>query len=178
MALIDRLGLYSTIFSDPKDERSPIPDITHWSVAYECLDELKSNKTPGSIYTSLVRSEDASYLAWILAALTPLSQFPLSQPANGNYKELLPIGYKVAREGLKLEKKICNMVTGAFNHREEIMELKNTIGRNDTYSNQRGTVGMTIRRWNSQGGHWRLQALFAILVDAFSRASTCETPFI
>ncbi|KAJ5042351.1 uncharacterized protein L3040_004902 [Drepanopeziza brunnea f. sp. 'multigermtubi'] len=172
LALINRLGLYSTIFTDPTTEGNPVPETTHWPVVYECLDQLKSNETPGSVYKSLVRSDDAKYLSWILAALTPLSQFPLPRPANGSYKIPLPLGFKVAREGLKLESKICNVITGAFRHREEITELKNAIKRKDVRSSQRDTVGMTIRRWDAQGGHWRLQALFAILVDAFNQAST------
>ncbi|EKD21680.1 poly A polymerase head domain-containing protein [Drepanopeziza brunnea f. sp. 'multigermtubi' MB_m1] len=178
LALINRLGLYSTIFTDPTTEGNPVPETTHWPVVYECLDQLKSNETPGSVYKSLVRSDDAKYLSWILAALTPLSQFPLPRPANGSYKIPLPLGFKVAREGLKLESKICNVITGAFRHREEITELKNAIKRKDVRSSQRDTVGMTIRRWDAQGGHWRLQALFAILVDAFNQASTCEPIFL
>lgn len=168
------MGLYTTIFTDPKTAETPAPDTTKWPVAYSCLDELRSNETPGSIYKSLVRSDDARFLSWILAALTPWSQLPLPKPAEGSYKIPLPQGYKVAREGLKLENKVCNVVTGSFRHREQITELKDAIRRKEAYTTERDTVGMTIRRWDSQGGSWRLQALFAILVDALNRDADCK----
>ena len=81
----------------------------------------------------------------------------------------LPLGAIVAREGIKADNKVCNVVTGAFRDYEQIIKLKDDIARNETYVNERDTVGMTIRRWDLQGGHWRLQALFAILVEALKR---------
>lgn len=175
LELINRLNLYSTIFTDPTTQGNPVPDTTNWPIAYESLDQLKSNETPGSIYLSLVRSDDAKFLGWVLAALTPWSQIPLPQPVVIGGKLPLPLGTKVAREGIKSENKICSVVTGSFRHYEQITELKEAIRRKDTYTNKRDTVGMTIRRWDAQGGHWRLQALFAILVEALKRDSKGKT---
>ncbi|KAK2627812.1 hypothetical protein QTJ16_002458 [Diplocarpon rosae] len=168
--LIDRLGLYPTIFTDPKDEQTLTPDTKNWHIAYECLAELQSNEKLGIIYESLFpeNSDDVKYMGWILASLTPWSQFPLPQPPSGSFKVPLPHGTKVAREGLKLPSRICDAITGALRNREQITELKDAIRRKDKYTNDSATVGMTIRRWNSQGGYWRLQALFAILVDALN----------
>ncbi|PBP21892.1 poly A polymerase head domain-containing protein [Diplocarpon rosae] len=168
--LIDRLGLYPTIFTDPKDEQTLTPDTKNWHMAYECLAELQSNEKLGIIYESLFpeNSDDVKYMGWILASLTPWSQFPLPQPPAGSFKVPLPHGTKVAREGLKLPSRICDTVTGALRHREQIAELKDAIMRKDDYTNDSAILGMTIRRWNSQGGYWRLQALFAILVDALN----------
>ncbi len=171
LELVNRLGLYSTIFTDPTTQGNPVPDTTTWPIAYKCLDQLRSNETPGSIYLSLVRSDDAKYLGWVLVALTPWSQIPLPQPAITGGKLPLPLGTKVAREGIKSENKICNVVTGSFRHYEQITELKEAIRRKYAYTNKRDTVGMMIRRWDAQGGHWRLQALFAILVEALKRNS-------
>ncbi|KAK6586911.1 hypothetical protein PZA11_000201 [Diplocarpon coronariae] len=168
--LIDRLGLYSTIFSDPKTEGAFTPDTKDWHIAYEFLAELKSNEKLGVIYESLFPEnlDDVKYISWVLASLTPWSQSPLPQPPAGSFKVPLPLGTRVAREGLKLPSKICDAITGAFRHREQITELKEAIVRKDDYTNDPAIVGMTIRRWNSQGGYWRLQALFAILVDALN----------
>jgi hypothetical protein len=167
LQLIDRLGLYSTIFTVPLNQECPVPETSDWHVAYDCLKVLKSNDTPGSIYQSLVRSEDAKYLAWILAALVPWSSVPQTPPAKQKGKAL-PMGGVVAREGIKADNKICSVVSGAFNHYQEIIELKNAILVKTSYTNERDTVGMTIRRWESQGGNWRLQALFAILVETMN----------
>jgi tRNA nucleotidyltransferase (CCA-adding enzyme) len=168
LQFIDRLGLYSTIFTDPTLQECPSPETSSWHAAYECLEKLKTNATPGSIYQSLARSEDAKYLAWILAALVPWSSVPQTPPIKQKGKPLLPLGGMVAREGIKADNKICNVVSGAFKHFQEITELKSAIKTNKPHINERDAMGMAIRRWESQGGHWRLQALFALLVEAMN----------
>ncbi len=40
--------------------------------------------------------------------------------------------------------------------------------------NERGHFGMTIRDWDARGGNWRLQVLFAILVDVADRVATSK----
>ncbi|ESZ95202.1 hypothetical protein SBOR_4433 [Sclerotinia borealis F-4128] len=164
--LIDRLGLYSTIFTDPIAGDVPVPDTSNWRIVYDCLEQMKSNETPDSIYKSLVRSDDAKYIAWVLAALTPWSAIPPAQATKPGGKAPPPYGALVAREGLKGDSKLCNMVAGAFKQHAEITELKDAIKRNDSYIHQRDTIGMMIRKWDSQGGHWKLQVLFALLVEA------------
>lgn len=126
------------------------------------------NETPKSIYQSLVRSDDAKYLGWILAAVAPWTTVPELVPIKKG-KLPLPLGAMVAREGIKADNKVCNVVTGAFRNYEEIIKLKDDITHDESYVKERDTVGMTIRRWDAQGGHWRLQALFAILVEALNR---------
>jgi tRNA nucleotidyltransferase (CCA-adding enzyme) len=84
----------------------------------------------------------------------------------------------VAREGIKADNKICSVVGGAFKHYQEITDLKNAIKAKDSHVNERDTVGMTIRRWDSQGGHWRLQALFALLVEAMNKDVSKGRPLL
>ena len=55
--------------------------------------------------------------------------------------------------------------------------MKDAIIQEVKYTSQRDKVGMTIRRWDAQGGHWRLQALFALMVEALKRDSKCEPIF-
>ena len=145
-------------------------------MVYDCLETLRKNETPGSIYQALVRSDDARYLAWILAALTPWSAIPLP-PYNTAGKQPLPLGALAAREGVKLENKLCNVVTGAFRHYEQIITLKEAITHNLNYIQERDTLGMDIRRWESHGGHWRLQALFALFVEVISKSETSSKLF-
>ncbi|ATZ55574.1 Bccca1 [Botrytis cinerea B05.10] len=170
----DRLGIYSTIFTDPTAHEIPAPDTSSWRIVYDCLKEMTLNETPDSIYKSLVRSDDAKYLAWILAALAPWTAIPPAQAAKPGGKTPPPYGALVAREGLKAESKLCNMVAGAFKQYAEITELKDAIKRNDSYVHERDTVGMMIRKWESHGGQWKLQVLFALLVESLKLESSEE----
>lgn len=165
LALFDRLGIYSAIFTDPTASDPPTPDTQNWHVAYECLEVLKKNETPGSIYHSLVRSEEAKYISWLLAALTPWSAVPLPEVRPGA-KLLPPLGTNAARVGLRAETKVCNILTASFRHYKEITAMKDAIKNKDKHINQRDTLGMAIRTWDALGGQWRLQALFALLVEA------------
>lgn len=169
--LFDRLGLYSTIFTDPTAVEIPVPDTSNWRIVYDCLKEMKSNETPDSIYKSLVRSDDAKYLAWILAALSPWTAIPPAQATRPGGKTPQPYGFVVAREGLKAESKLCSMVAGAFKQYAEITRLKDATRRNDPYIHERDTVGMMIRKWDANGGQWKLQVLFALLVEALKLES-------
>ena len=168
MQLIDQLGLYPIIFTDPTTNSTPVPDSSHWHVIYNCLALLESNKTPGSIYQSLIRSEDAKYLAWILAALTPLTATP--NPENVGGKLPFPYATNVAREGIKADNKICSHVTGAFRNYRDIINLKDAIKRKDSFVTERDTLGMMIRKWDSLGGQWRVQVLFALFVESLQQA--------
>jgi len=165
LEIIDRLNIYPNIFTDPTAKDVPSPSTANWKIVYNFLAELKSNETPDSIYLSLVRSEDAKYAAWILAALTPWSAIPPPIILPGT-KIPLPLGTLVVKEGLKADSKLCNVVTGVFRNYITITALKDAIKNGESHIHERDVVGMSIRRWDSQGGNWRLQALFAILVEA------------
>jgi len=136
---------------------------------------LKSNETPGSIYNSLVRSEDAKFIAWVLAATAPWANISLPQPAKPKGKVPLPFGTLVVREGIKANHKVCEVVTGAFRNFEEIIGLRDAIKRKDAHIYERDTIGMSIRRWDFQGKNWRLQALLAILVEAMNDGQNCKS---
>lgn len=157
----DRLGLYSTVFTDPTRD-SPSPSTENWSIAYDCLHDLIANETPGSIYQTLIRSEDAKYLAWILAALTPWSSVGDAPPRKPGGKTD-PFGAEVAREGIRLESKGCAVVTGAFRNRLDIAATKCAVEQGEVWINERDKLGMKIRDW---GTNWKLHALFALLVEA------------
>lgn len=172
LQIIDRLGLYSAIFTDPTLPECPAPETSNWHIAYDCLEVLKSNETPRSIYQTLVRSEDSKYLAWVLAALGPWSTVPEILRVKQKGKPLLPFGGMVAREGIKADNKVCSVVGAAFKHNQEISDLKAAIITKAGYISERDTLGMRIRNWDSQGGHWKLQALFALLVEAMNRKIT------
>ncbi|TVY64215.1 CCA tRNA nucleotidyltransferase [Lachnellula suecica] len=172
LQLINRLNLYPVVFTDPTIEGVPIPSTSKWHFAYDCLEELKSNETPGSIYNSLVRSDDAKFIAWVLAAVAPWANIPTPEPAKPKTKPPLPFGTLVVREGIKTNSKVCDAVTGAFRNFEEITKLRDAIKRKDASINERDTVGMLIRKWDFLGKNWRLQVLLAVLVEGMNNGES------
>lgn len=169
LRFIDQLGLYHAIFTDPARSDMARPDLTNWSRVYECLHRLADTQTPGSIYDVLVHTEEAAYFAWSLAALAPWEQVHDPEPTKQGAKVPLPLITLAAREGVKATNKLCDVVTGAHRHRAEIAELKRLVCEGDQARNERDRFGMAIREWDTKGGHWRLQVLFALFVDVMTR---------
>ncbi|KAK3944819.1 mitochondrial CCA tRNA nucleotidyltransferase [Diplogelasinospora grovesii] len=168
LELIDRLGLYHAVFTDPAKEDMVKPDLTNWHTVYNTLDKLKENKTPGSIYEVLVTSEEAGFFAWNLAALCPWEQLPEEKPVKAG-KHPLPLASQAAREGFRAPNKLCDVVTAAHRHRQNILELKEIVCNKEESRNERDRFGMAIREWDARGGQWRLQVLYAVLVDLLLR---------
>ncbi|KAH9883833.1 hypothetical protein F4778DRAFT_788201 [Xylariomycetidae sp. FL2044] len=169
-------SLYHAIFTDPTSETIQTPDLSNWSLAYECLECLRQNKTPGSIFEVLVRSDEASYFAWVLAAVCPWDQVE-EPPRSSSGKQPPPPGTLAVREGIKAPNKLCDLVTAAHNNRAEIMSLKSAVCDGAAYIRERDRFGMAIRRWDSRAGHWRLQVLYALLVESMEALrSASENP--
>ena len=169
LALLDRLGLYHAVFTDPAQPDLAIADISNWPAVYECLDMLEKTQTPGSIYAQLVRSAEARQYAWTLAALTPLEKLEDAPPPKPG-KPSVPIAFLAAREGFKAPMKFCDLVTSARRNRTSIATLKNIVINKAEGLGERDRFGMAIREWNHKGG-WRLQILSAILVDVMQRTA-------
>lgn len=170
--LIEELGLYHTIFTDPVNLNAPQPSLDGWSATYEFLHDSPSN--PDSVYKVLVASDEARYYAWVLACVAPFARLPGSIPANP--KKKAPVATVAAREGIKAPTKMSDLITAAVCHREEICELKSKLSGDDVSAVGRDTLGMAIRRWEAKGTHWRLQVLFAILYDLMVQATATPEP--
>ncbi|ETS83351.1 hypothetical protein PFICI_05227 [Pestalotiopsis fici W106-1] len=171
---IHSLGLYHTVFTDPNKPDMPQPNVRNLAVAYDCLESLRQRKTPGSIYDVLVRSDESSYFSWVLAALTPWMS--IAQPAHiGPTKPPPPFATLAAREGIKAPNKMCDAITGSYNHREEIMSLKVAVSENAEHVHERDRFGLAIRRWEARGGQWKLQVLSALLHDALQTLQPGDT---
>ncbi|RFU72668.1 cca trna nucleotidyltransferase, mitochondrial [Trichoderma arundinaceum] len=170
LELLDRLGLYQAIFSDPLQEDVSMPDTSRWHVAYTCLDELLRNRDPGSICQALVDDGDgdSTYLAWNLAAVSPW--IPVEDRSGRKQKAnaLPPVGV-IAREGFKASNKLTTIMAACHKHRAEILEMKTAVCESAPIINQRDTLGMAIRKWEAVGGNWKLQVLGVILVDAMEQ---------
>ncbi|OHF01409.1 poly A polymerase head domain-containing protein [Colletotrichum orchidophilum] len=166
--LIRTLNLYETIFTDSNDTDHPSPNLSTWHVAYDLLDSLAHDKALRLIYDVLVKSDEAAYFAWNLAAITPYSHIMEEVPLP-KVRGTVPLTTLVAREGIKAPNKLCDIITAAYRHRAEILGLKRGFGAGESRTNERDTVGMAIRKWDGHGGHWRIQVLYALLVEAMER---------
>jgi tRNA nucleotidyltransferase (CCA-adding enzyme) len=122
----------------------------------------------------LVRSDDSKYISWILAALVPWSAIPNPQQTGSKAPPIF--GARVAQEGIKATSKICSLVNGAFKNYAQITHLKNAVVHGQTFIHERDTIGMSIRKWDADGGNWRIQSLFALLVEVMDRAGTHGVP--
>ncbi|CAK7274083.1 CCA tRNA nucleotidyltransferase, mitochondrial [Sporothrix epigloea] len=208
LALIDRLGLYHAIFTDSvagalgTEESAMTPDVAvskpslvGWAAVYECLHVLAETKTPGSLYDILVRTEEAQHLAWVLAAVVPWALVappppppPPPPPAKGKNKGNAgclpskpppPPIVLALREGIRAPNKFCDVVNGAYKHREEILQLKQIVlEKKEPEMHERDRFGMAIRSWEARGSNWRLQVLFALLFEVLvmAQAAAPATP--
>ncbi|KAF4824562.1 CCA tRNA nucleotidyltransferase [Colletotrichum tropicale] len=165
LELIHNLGLYEAIFTDPSGEQCPAPDLSKWKLAYGCLDLLFRDRVPGSIYNTLIATDEAAYLAWALAAVIPYSHVK-DEVAFPKSKGTIPVTTLVAREGIKGPNKLCDMITGASRHCRQITAMKDNVCAKNPPFSQRDIVGMAVRNWDAQGGHWQTQIVYAILVEA------------
>ncbi|KAH0565691.1 hypothetical protein GP486_000910 [Trichoglossum hirsutum] len=179
LVLIDRLGLYNTIFTDPENNLMFVPDLSCWQQTYRFLhsilrEDQGSNSAAGAcsrIQPMLIRNAEEAYLAWLLASLTPWANLQAFPPSKSSKKKLQPMAAIVAREGLKVNNKVFEVIAGACGNSEEITrnitKLKSLLesGNSDLESNDsidRGALGMAIRRW---GSNWRPHVLFSLLLE-------------
>jgi hypothetical protein len=111
----------------------------------------------------------------------------IDDPPDPNRKaNALPPVAVVAREGFRAPNKLTGVIAASHRHRVEITELKKAVNDGAPHTNEADRVGMAIRRWDAQGGSWKLQVLNALLVEAMGRlpvwlrpseaASTDKTP--
>lgn len=168
LELIDKLHLYSAIFTDPTSTHPAEPDTSRWCVAYECLDDIIQNRSPGSLGQLLIRSADSEYVSWNLAAVSPwmTMDYAKNHELKANTPPLVSV---IAREGYKAPNKLSDIFTASYRNREEILDLKAAVGRKETRTFSRDVLGMAIRRWDAHGGPWTLQVLSAMLVQAMDQ---------
>jgi tRNA nucleotidyltransferase (CCA-adding enzyme) len=171
LRFIDRLKLYTAIFSDPAQPLRDLPLLPRWYVAYECLEYLISNRTPKSIGDVLIRTDGDAYFSWNLAALSPWMKMEYPPGTKLKPKDP-PLVVLVAREGFKAPNKLSDVAKASHRFREEIMALKVGVNESHPDTKKRDVVGMKIRDWERNGGFWRLQVLNALLVEAVDLLET------
>ncbi|KAI0466437.1 hypothetical protein F4859DRAFT_519090 [Xylaria cf. heliscus] len=170
---IQDLGLYHTIFTDPTKPDIPVPDLSRWRNAYECLDYLKT-QTPSSIFNVLVQTDEDSYYAWTLSALAPW-QYVDEPTFTGKGRQPPSYVTLAGREGIKAPNKLCRLISAAHSNRADILALRTAVVQKAACINERDRFGMAIRHWDANGGYWRLQVLFSLLTEAVERWESGNT---
>ncbi|USP78889.1 uncharacterized protein yc1106_06163 [Curvularia clavata] len=172
LELIDRFGLYRTVFTDPTRELPAEPETGYFKPAYEVVESVvtKSDDVPTVVPDTLLRNDDDKYLAWICATMMPWADAP-TVPHQKPLQRPYFVGYLVAREGFKAPNKVCDVITSSLSNGEEIRNLvaqcvkglrrPDTINPNNNPT-ARDTLGMAIRRW---GSTWRTQVLFNLVYE-------------
>lgn len=169
LQLIDKTGLYSTIFTDPTKETAYEPNLQHWlTPCFVANDVCEGTSNALSL---LVENSEDKYIMWILAALTPWADAPQPQRARPEAKLPPPVAANVAREGIKATNKICDVVTSSVRDAGEITMLQDRIAGRKKYPQRhmegvdpcaRDVIGMAVRRW---GVSWKNQVAFALFLE-------------
>ncbi|EPS32837.1 hypothetical protein PDE_07798 [Penicillium oxalicum 114-2] len=164
--IIDRLGLYPTIFANHQDDVSV--DTSTWPLAYNTLARIFN---PSDTEESLKRIrriilEDPSThsSAWMIAAFAPWTSVPSrSQGKEKRPPPLRPV--EVGRDSLKADNKTLFILRDATAHFEDIIACKNSLLQGTIQASAaeiRQQIGLRIRSW---GKEWRLCVLLAILQE-------------
>lgn len=169
MELIDRLGLYHTIFSDPTLESDFEPDAHAWKVAYGLVNSIVEQS--GELQKVLIPDAEHAHVAWILSAFVPWVDAPPSQPTKKGGKGGPSMAVAAAREGIRAPNRICEIVNFSVRHFQEISTAKDDFlkavrqprqGATDEDPLGRDTLGMLLRKL---GATWRSQLLYAMMVE-------------
>jgi tRNA nucleotidyltransferase (CCA-adding enzyme) len=187
LRLIDKLGLYHTIYTDSGSLHNIRPSTEHWSDGYSFLDEFTrsdsnraGNSPQDTLRRNLLRDPTEIYLAWLLVSLLPWGPLnTASNPHSGSKKRISPAA-QVAKEGIKATTKITEVISLSFQNAEEISNLcraaskKAPRSRSSTEASSasdRTTKGLIIRRW---GSSWRSQVMLSLLLDIAGLSETSE----
>lgn len=172
LELIDRFGLYRTVFTDPTRDLLSEPETAYFQPAYDFIQSLvaKSDDVPSTIPDNLLQSEDEQYLAWVCSTIIPWADAPKVPHPKPTQRPLFA-AYLVAREGFKAPNKVCDVIAAALGNSEDIRnhvaQCAKGLRRPDAVDptnnfTARDTLGMAIRRW---GPTWRTQILFNLLYE-------------
>ena len=191
LVLIDRLGLYLTVFPEPPDSSHARPNLDYWHRAYNFMSLLTrnpahthSNETGSEsvsilmIKTILLRDHQDKEIAWLLAALVPWVAVSPVVPSKSLRKETPSLPAIVARNGIKVKNTTFEIIKAATNYGSEITKVQgevvkqaNGVGplKDESSLVGRDSLGMAIRRW---GDSWRLQVLLALLLDIYHQKAS------
>lgn len=201
--LIHEVGLYHDIFCVPQpaatEKSTPAishalqtnfrPDTGAWEQAYKTVFFLafppRSDNAIGNgvVPRILVQGEGDWYFAWLLSCFVPFGNAP-EPPRAG--KAIPPIAAVVAKEGIKANSKVTDLIMAAVENAPDIIRIKDQV--TESWSPRvsqslrsavshpvvigRDVLGNAVRRW---GPTWRLQILYACLLEYTERPYAYES---
>ncbi len=174
LSLIDRLGLYNDVFTNPTNADRKLVDTTNWHRAYNQLRDMIKAGSLVKTGSLLLRGPEDIYYAWILTCFVPWAREPPMSPQKSSKRPMTAAGL-AAREGIKAENKIYKLIDDAASHLQDIVEKKDAVSHEDQTTtlplkrkqgacaeNQREMQGMAIRKW---GSNWRSSVMYALLTE-------------
>ena len=182
LSLIDDLGLYYEVFSDPTNADCELLDTPDWHRAYNLLEKMIKAETeevalPGSskiISSILLQSPEDMYHAWLLTCFVPWARVPPKFSQRSPKRPITAAGL-AAREGIKAENKIYRLVDDAASDLQDIVGKKDAFNHEDQTAAsplkrthrvnaniQREMQGLAIRKW---GSNWRSSVMYALLCE-------------
>lgn len=188
LQLIDRLGLYHTVFTLFDNQMDQLVMTQDWKKAYEQLQEITNAEskigTGQNILShsrSVIKSvllrhpDDVHYdffYAWLLCTFVPWARVTPRALDNSKAKAPPRPASIAAREGIKADNNTVKIIEGAVVHLDEIIQTKDAaVGqmssttsplKRKNESPTRSQQGMAIRRW---GPHWRSSVMYAMLTQ-------------
>ncbi|KAJ5894690.1 hypothetical protein N7495_006381 [Penicillium taxi] len=172
LELIDRIGLYSTIFANHQDNVKA--STSTWPIAYNSLPfllhpELHQDETAqevlGRLRQILFRDPASAYHAWMIAAFAPWTAIPPRAATGPKYKPQTTRPVDVARDSLRSDNKTMTILRDATWNYKDIIEFKSSLlvnSERDLSAEVRQQVGLRIRLW---GKDWRLCIVLAFLQE-------------
>ncbi|RDW79193.1 tRNA adenylyltransferase [Aspergillus mulundensis] len=162
--VIDRLHLYPIIFANYQDDAAP--DCSTWSLGYDALNRLlfsaDESGAVGRVRALLVRDSLETYYAWTIAAFAPWSAIP---PRIQGTKPTVPRMGEAARDGLRADNKMINILKQAAAHWRIVIDVKTALVENQmqgTPAEIRQQVGLHIRSWTAD---WKFCVLLSLLQE-------------
>lgn len=191
LALIDRLQLYNTIFTNYKSSSGEIAETKNWDLAYKFLATLTAKLNGSNDYATIpmiLREEEALgliklvsrillrdpldpeevFLAWIVCCFIPYARSGKSPSA----KFPRTLAAAAAREGIKTDNKTTRIIEEASLNLPDVIMTRGLVdiqpeidllsSEQALQSSSREIHGKALLRW---GAHWRSSVIFALLVE-------------
>ncbi|KAI4253791.1 MAG: hypothetical protein L6R42_007451 [Xanthoria sp. 1 TBL-2021] len=176
--LIDRLGLYKTIFTIPGSESSPPGTaLSNWQKAYDQLqafvnaesEQSGAQNTMTIIKSTLLNKSKDVYPMWLLCAFVPWAR--VERPAPKKPGGVAPTSGKMAaQEGIKADNDSAKLIDNAASHLGSIIQVRHAVIKEESTNPlkrkqdnvSRQEQGLFIREW---GSNWRCSVMYAILTE-------------
>lgn len=181
LQLIDRLGLYQTIFADPGSNSSASkPVLVNWRRAYDQAEAFVTTPSKETVFGALMNriqlallkdSKDV-YSMWLLCAFVPWARVMAPALKKASAKAAASPAGIAAREGIKADNNSVKLIENAAAHLVDIIQVKDAVikekasitapRKRKQSPSSREALGMAIRRW---GSRWRCSVMFAIMTQ-------------